>query len=55
MGLDDLLETQLGHWPKCQKLHIYSLSTPGGVEIELIFGLWASVPEIWPDFQNSYI
>ncbi len=21
---------KLGHWPKCQKLHIYSLSTPGG-------------------------
>ncbi len=30
MGLDDLLENQLGHWPKCQKLHIYPFSTPGG-------------------------
>ncbi len=30
MGLDALLENQLGHWPKFQKLHIYPLSTPGG-------------------------
>ncbi len=30
MGLDALLENQLGHGPKFQKLHIYSLSTPGG-------------------------
>ncbi len=22
-----------GHWPKCQKLHIYSLSTPGGLKL----------------------
>ncbi len=29
MVLDTLLENQLGHWPKFQKLHIYSLSTPG--------------------------
>ncbi len=27
MGLDALLENQLGHLPKFQKLHIYSLST----------------------------
>ena len=24
------LGMNLGHWPKCQKLHIYFLSTPGG-------------------------
>ena len=24
------LGMKLGHWPKCQKLHIYPLSTPGG-------------------------
>ncbi len=24
------LGMKLGHWPKCQKLHIYSFSTPGG-------------------------
>ncbi len=38
MGLDDLLENQLGHFPKFQKLHIYSIST-SGVEIEFIFTL----------------
>ncbi len=36
MGLDALLENQLGHLPKFQKLHIYSISTPR-VKIELIF------------------
>ncbi len=30
MGLDALLENQLGHGPKFQKLHIHSLSSPGG-------------------------
>ncbi len=38
MGLDALLQNQLGHLPKFQKLHIYSIST-SGVEIELIFTL----------------
>ncbi len=38
MGLDALLENQLGHLPKFQKLHIYSFST-SGVEFELIFTL----------------
>ena len=36
-----LLENQLGHLPKFQNLHIYSIST-SGVEIELIFSLWVS-------------
>ncbi len=30
MGLDTLLENQLGHWQNFQKLHIHSLSTPRG-------------------------
>ena len=30
MGLDALLENQLGHLPKFQKLHIYPLSNPRG-------------------------
>ena len=51
MGLDALLENQLGHLPK---FHIYSLSTPG-VEIELIFTLGAAVSEIRADFQNCHI
>ncbi len=54
VGLEALLENQLDHWPKFQKLHIYSLSTPG-VEIELIFALRAGVSEIRADFQNWYI
>ncbi len=44
-----------GHkiWPlaKFQKLHIYSLSTPG-VEIELIFALRATVTEIQANFRK---
>ncbi len=46
MGLDALLENQLGHLPKS---HICSLSIPG-VEIELIFTLRAAVSEIWANF-----
>ncbi len=46
MGLDLLLENQLGHLPK---FHIYSLSTPG-FEIELIFTIGTAVSEIWADF-----
>ncbi len=46
MGLDALLENQLGHLPK---FHICSLSTPG-VEIELIFTLRAAVSEIRANF-----
>ena len=44
MGLGALLENQLCHFPKFHKLHIhvYSIST-SGVEIELIFTLWAAV------------
>ncbi len=34
VGLDDLLEKQHGHWPKFQKLHIYSLCTPGGSKLQ---------------------
>ncbi len=30
MGLDALLENQLGHWPKFQQLHIRSISTQRG-------------------------
>ena len=46
------LGMKLGHQQKCQKLHIYPLSTPGQRgEIELIFPLWATVSEIWADFK----
>ncbi len=33
MGLDALLKNQLGYWPRFQKLHIDSLSSPGGVNL----------------------
>ncbi len=47
---------KLGHWPKCQELHIYSLSlVPKGVEIELIFALRTVVSEVMANFQNSHI
>ncbi len=45
---------QIGHLPKFQKLHIYSIST-SGVEIELIFTLWAAVSEIRAHFKNCHI
>ena len=48
------LGTKHGHCQKFQKLHICSLSTPG-VEIELIFALWAVVCKIWAYFQNCNI
>ncbi len=54
MGLDALLENQLGHLPKFQKLHIFSIST-SGVEIKLIFALRAAVSEIQANFQNCHM
>ncbi len=54
MGLDALLENQLGHWQKFQKLHIHSLFTLG-VEIKLILALRAAVSKIRADFQNCHI
>ena len=54
MGLDTLLENQLGHLPKFQKLHLYSIST-SGVEIKLIFTLWAAFSEIRADLQTCHI
>ncbi len=45
---------KLGNWQKIQKLHIYSVSAVG-VEIELIFALWAVVSEIQANFQLQYL
>ncbi len=42
------------HWVKIQKLHIY-LFLPQGVEIKLIFTLWAAVSELLADFQHCHI
>ncbi len=46
-----------GHenWPLAnvpEVAHLHTLSLPHGVEIELIFVLWAAVSEIRADFQN---
>ncbi len=50
------LGMKLGIGPKVQQLHIYSLSTPvEGVDIELIFALWAAVSEIRANVQNCHI
>ena len=48
------LENQIGHLPKFQKLHIYSIST-SWVKIELIFTLRAAVSKIGANFQNCHI
>ncbi len=48
------LGMKLGLGKSYWHLHIYSLSTPG-VEIELIFALWAAIFETWDDFQNFNI
>ncbi len=54
----DFQKAIFGHetWPltKIQKLHIYSLSTPG-VTIELIFALRVAVLEILTNYQNCDI
>ncbi len=50
------LGMKLGHWPKFQKLPIYSRSTPGVRNlIELIFAPRAAVSEIQADFQSCHI
>ncbi len=45
---------KLGHWPKCQQLHIYPLSNPGGRN-RACFSSTAVVSEILADFQNCHI
>ena len=70
MGIVALLENQLGHWPKFQKLHIYSLSTPGGWNWAYFCstgsGFWdtgqfSKLPYLgmkfghWPKFQKLHI
>ena len=55
MGIRAPLENQLGHLPKFQKLHIFSIS-PSGFKIELIFhSMSSTVSQIRPDFQNFHI
>ncbi len=44
-----------GKWPKFQKLHIWSLFLPQGVEIELIFALQAAVSKIRANFLTCHI
>ncbi len=47
MRLDTLLENQLDHWAKFQKLHIYSLSTPRGWKLSL-FSLYGHTLSFYP-------
>ncbi len=55
MGLDTLIENQFGHWEKDPGVaHTLSLYRRG-VDIELIFPLWASFSDIQADFQNYHI
>ena len=35
--------------------HVYAHSLPQGVQIELIFALWAAVSDTQADFQNCHI
>ena len=46
------LVMKLGHWPKCQKLHI-TLFLPKGVEIELIFAKQSVVSELCLSLWNG--
>ncbi len=58
MGLDVLLENQLGQWPKLQKFHIHSLSTGvgvgWGVEIEPQFLRYESI-EQQQQFEQQFL
>ena len=45
------LGMKLGHWPKFQKLHIYSHSTPEGPN-QAYFPLCAAVSELWGWFSK---
>ncbi len=64
------LRMKLGHWPKCQKLHIYPLSTPWGQNSAYFCstgsGFWdinpfSKLPYLgmklgkWPKFQKLHI
>ena len=51
------LAMKLGHLPKFQKLHMYSLSTlgGGGGENEVIFALLAAASDIRGEFQYCHI
>ena len=55
MGLCALLNNQLGHGPKFQKLWHSTLFLSQDVENEHIFALWAAVSEIMADLQNCHI
>ena len=49
------LGMKLAHWPQFQKMHIYTIFLPKGLEIKLIFTLRAGASEIQADFQNCHI
>ena len=49
------LGMKLSHWPKFQKMHIYTLSTPWGRNWAFYFAPEAAVTKIQDDFQNCHI
>ncbi len=51
MGLDTVLENQLSHWPKCQKLHNYTLFYPNGCKLSLFSLYGQRFPRYRPIFK----
>ncbi len=49
------LSMKRGHWPKCQKLHIYPLSTPGESKLRLNLLYGQRFQRYGDDFQNCHI
>ncbi len=45
------LSMKLGHWPKCQKFHIYPLSTPKGSKLSLFLLYGQRFPRYRPIFK----
>ncbi len=46
---------KLAHWPKFQKLHIYTFALLQGVDIDLNFALRVPASKIRANFQNFHI
>ncbi len=55
MGLDALLKNQLGHGPRFQKLHIHSLSTPGGLNLGYLCSTGSGFRDMGPFSKLPYL
>ena len=49
------LGMKLCHWPKCQKLHIYPLSTPGRSKLSLFYLYGQRFPRYGPIFKITIL